>query len=313
MLKADARSVTITALMRLPAIRRTVRFLQRLLFTAAYYSGVAGLLAWWNRKKVIILCYHGISPQPEDSGQTVHQDNFSAHLDYLLRHYRVISLEKYVQCCQEKIPLPERSVILTFDDGYRNFWSAALPALKSRNFPATLFVVTKHLDDAGEGDLSMTWTPADDHAYVTWNQIEEAERRHDVQIGSHSVSHPMFSRSSPEQVKHEVQQSRSILAKRLRCAPDVFAYPFGDYGGPAKECVREAVYSCAVTTDEGFNGLNTDLYLLRRMAIANVTLPIFAAQISGLGPMLRRVTGLWGPSRSRGSNNRPPGGRLGKV
>ena len=97
---------------------------------------------------------------------------------------------------ERKFPLPERSVILTFDDGYRNFWSAALPALKRRHFPATLFVVTNHLDGAGEGDLGMTWTPADDHAYVTWNQIEEAEQ-HDVQIGSHSISHPKFSHGLP--------------------------------------------------------------------------------------------------------------------
>ncbi len=137
----------------------------------------------------------------------------------------------------------------------------------------------------------MTWTPADDHVYVTWNQIEEAER-HDVQIGSHSVSHPNFSRCSPEQVEHEVQQSRSILAKRLKSSPMAFAYPFGDYEGPAEERVRGAAFSCAVTTDDGFNELNTDLYLLRRTTIANFSLPIFAAQISGLGPMFRKLAGF---------------------
>jgi peptidoglycan/xylan/chitin deacetylase (PgdA/CDA1 family) len=279
--------------MRSPAIRRTARFLLRFLFIVAYFSGVARLFAWWNRNKVMILCYHGVSPQPEDDGQTVHQDNFSAQLAYLARHYRVISLEAYAQCRKEKIPVPERSVILTFDDGYRNFWSAALPILDRYHFPATLFVVTNHLEDGAEADLAMEWKPKDDHGYVTWRQIEAAEGRHQMQIGSHSVSHPMLSHCSPEQVEQEIQESRKILGARLKRAPIAFAYPFGDYGGRARDYLRTAAYGCAVTTDDGFNGSNTDSYLLRRMGIANVSLPIFAAQISGLGPLSRKVASLW--------------------
>src|SRR5262245_51495737 len=109
--------------------------MKKLFFEFIYWIGAVRLASWWNRGQVTILCYHGVTQRAERAssdphGLHVQVQRFARQLDYLKRHYRVISLREFLEHRQSGRPLPPRSTILTFDDGYRNFLTSAAPELR---------------------------------------------------------------------------------------------------------------------------------------------------------------------------------------
>src|SRR5207253_9604588 len=126
--------------------------MKKLLFALLYRAGAARLAAHWNRKHVMILCYHGVTGRatrgPDDpAGLHVRIDRFRKQLDHLQRRYQVISLREFVEASRARCDLPPRVVILTFDDGYRNFLTLAAPCLAEKHFPATMFLITDRMRD----------------------------------------------------------------------------------------------------------------------------------------------------------------------
>lgn len=97
-----------------------------------------------NRAKVPILMYHRFS-DGEEYGKTSRK-TFETHLKYLAKNYKIISLSEAVDHLNHPDDLPNRTAVLTIDDGYRDFFDVAFPVLKEFNLPATLYVVTGFLD-----------------------------------------------------------------------------------------------------------------------------------------------------------------------
>jgi len=139
--------------------------MKRIFFTVLHKFQLTRLAAWWNRKRVIILCYHGVTERlnrhPNDpAGLHIRADRFEAQLDHLRRHYRVISLTEFLEARRTNTPLPRKSVVLTFDDGYRNFLTGALPRLAAREMPASVFLITDRI-------------PAESHAGRNgWSELD---------------------------------------------------------------------------------------------------------------------------------------------
>ncbi len=120
--------------------------LKRWLFRAADELRIVGIAEAWLHG-VPILAYHGVTAHPETQLRNVRRlhipaDRFEEHLKILTRDWRPITLRELVEAVEAGRSLPARSVILTFDDGYRNFLTVALPLLRKFAVPATLFVVT---------------------------------------------------------------------------------------------------------------------------------------------------------------------------
>src|SRR5215472_13090149 len=100
--------------------------MKKFLFALLHATRVTSFAAWCNRKRTVFLCYHGVTKRPTRSredpkGLHVNHRRFAAHLDSLNRRYHVISLRDYLLAQRQRRPLPEYSVVLTFDDGFRNF------------------------------------------------------------------------------------------------------------------------------------------------------------------------------------------------
>src|SRR5258708_39833856 len=96
------------------------------LFALFHALGVTSFASWYHRKRVVFLCYHGVTKRPARSsadpkGLHVNYRRFSAHLDFLQRHYKIISLGDYINARSGRLRLPSYSAALTFDDGFRNF------------------------------------------------------------------------------------------------------------------------------------------------------------------------------------------------
>lgn len=261
--------------------------MKKSLYAFLYAAGLVRLAAWWNRRRVMILCYHGVTERAERSPRDVlalhvRQDRFDAHLEHLRRRYRVISLRDYLSARREGRRLPDYSVILTFDDGYQNFMTAAAPRLAARGLPASVFLITDRVREEATA-AARAWDEGDDETYLSWAEVEALTRKQGIEFGSHTCSHPKLPTLPLDEAERELRASRAAIAARLKTDALSLAYPYGAYSDAVSQRARALNYACALTTDAGVNDARTDLFTLRRTLIGDDDDEAsFAARVSGL-------------------------------
>ena len=144
-----------------------------------------------------ILAYHGIDSYPTNS-YTVKLDNFEDQMKYLEENYHVISLLDYLKILENNVIYLPNTVVVTFDDGFKNFYNLAYPILKKYQIPATCFVITS------KTDLNI----AD---FMCWSDLREIMAEGLVNIGSHTVSHRPLSKLTDEELTQEIFESKDII------------------------------------------------------------------------------------------------------
>ncbi len=243
------------------------------------------LAAWRNRRDVVVLCYHGVTKRstrhPDDHfGLHVRDDRFRQHLDYLRRHYRVISLRDYLRARDGKLELPCYSAVITFDDGHRNFYTVAAPLLENYQMPAVMFLISNRV--ATNGSRPETWRESDDQVYLSWNEVRELTAR-GFEFGSHTCSHQRLPQISKDDVARELGDSKSAIEQHVASDGLPLAYPFGMTSDEIAARAAALGYACAFTTDTGFNDKATDLFKLHRTLIGDDDdVAAFAARVAGL-------------------------------
>lgn len=122
--------------------------MKRFVFWALYLLGVPALFRFFHRKSLTIVLYHGVAPQISGltgiynyGGKFVQPKHFARQLAYFKKHYTVMPLDTALDLLA-KGALPERTLAITFDDGYANFYEHALPLLTQAQLPATMFLAT---------------------------------------------------------------------------------------------------------------------------------------------------------------------------
>lgn len=269
--------------------------MKKLIFKLFHSLGITLFTAWWNRKKVIFLCYHGVTESDSDSphnrkGLHVNRHRFSAHLDYLQRRYNVISLRDYLEAKHEGRKLPDYSVVLTFDDGFRNFLTVAAPYLAAYSMPATVFLITDRTGETISLESDRQWKLEDDTSYLSWEEVRTLKERQNIEFGSHTCSHPRLLTLSLEEIERELRDSYNALATHLDVERQALSYPKGEHSEIIANCARKLGYYCAVTADRGANELDHDLFTLGRALIGDFDDEAsFAVRISGLRWWLVKV------------------------
>ena len=261
--------------------------MKKLLFAVLYYLRVSQFAAWRNRQQVVILCYHSITmldKYPDElRKQYLPRRRFETHLDHLQRHYNVISLQDYLTARREGQALPPYSVVLTFDDGMRNFLTVVAPLLAERSFPATNFIVTDFVSATDNSGKPGHWTQADDSHYLSWPEIRALARSQKIDFGSHTCSHPRLSDITLEEAKRELEDSYQALVEQLQCERLALAFPHNQTSGSLKSLAQSLGYACALTADLGPNDVDSNLFSLRRTVISDDDdLTIFAARVAGI-------------------------------
>jgi peptidoglycan/xylan/chitin deacetylase (PgdA/CDA1 family) len=229
-----------------------------------------------------ILCYHEIDAAPnhetiprrsaaapssnEQLRYTATPDQFVAQLDYLQQNgYHVIALADLVDfLLGVRETLPARSVVITMDDGWACTYSQAMPELRRRNLPFTVFV---YPEIVGHGAHAMTWAQI--------RAMSEAG----ATIGSHTMSHPFLTlKNNPRAAGdyetflcHELLDSRTTLEKKIGSPVRFLSYPYGDYDEGVLEHVSEYGYIAAVTTERGPISRSTPPDRLKRYLVHNDT------------------------------------------
>lgn len=185
--------------------------------------------------RVPILVYHIVRPSYPDDSPAVRSlaltpETFDAELAYLARaEYHVISFSDLERYFAQHAPLPEKPVIISFDDGWKDQFTYAFPLLVQHNYKATFFVFTNAIGRPG---------------FVSWDDLEEMQDA-GMTIGSHSRSHPYLTRAATSSLESEIRGSKRILEERLGVPVNEFAYPFGQYTQAIVALVKEAGYRSA--------------------------------------------------------------------
>lgn len=221
-------------------------------------------------RTLAILAFHKIGEPPPGGWRSwfyIPEETFVGYLSYLRDDgWQVIDVTTFLDGLEVPDSLPERAVVLTFDDGYQSMREVALPWLRRFGCPAVLFVPTDYIGGRNTFDDGIE----PEEAICDWNDLRELERG-GVSIQSHGASHRWFSKLSLAEQEEELRQSKAVLEAKLGKPVEVFAYPYGDDGAnPQKEVARmmKRVYRAACLYGCGPNPLPiTDPYRLTRLAM----------------------------------------------
>jgi peptidoglycan/xylan/chitin deacetylase (PgdA/CDA1 family) len=181
----------------------------------------------------VVLQYHHISDTTPASTSTS-PERFGMHLAYLEKHdFDVVPLEQLVQILRSGQPLPDRSVAITFDDGYSSIHDTAYPMLKSRGWPFTVFVNSEPHDRRQP-------------SFMSWEQLREM-RRNGGTIANHTVSHPYLLAHEEGLdeaawrgwVADEITAAQSRIEAETGSTVKLLAYPFGEYDEAVLEVAQK--------------------------------------------------------------------------
>jgi len=162
---------------------------------------------------------------------------------------------------EEKVALPPRAAAITFDDGYRNVYSAAWPVLSENQLPATVFLVPGLCGGKNEWVGQAAGVPPMN--LLRWEEIAEMSRN-GMDFGAHSMTHADLSRLSPDRARAEVVDSKSAVEDRLGRPVDFFAWPFGRVNHDLNGVIREH-FAGAITVEMDYVTEQSNPYKLPRI------------------------------------------------
>lgn len=216
----------------------------------------------WTCATVPILMYHHVEPiaqaQAEGHAQlTVDASVFAQQLSYIQeRGYTTITLTQLANFFDTGTGLPNKPIILTFDDGYSDFFTYATPALSSRNMKAEFFVSTGLVENPG---------------YVTWDQIQQIKNQ-GISISHHTWSHANIASGDSSVFARELDTASGQLTEHGYGPVRVFAYPYGSYSSRSIEALQQRNFSIAVTTKPGRIQCKEQRFELPRIRVGNSSL-----------------------------------------
>jgi peptidoglycan/xylan/chitin deacetylase (PgdA/CDA1 family) len=271
--------------------------------SAAWLAGSRGRV---EERGIRILFYHRIADDGDDLA--VPPRRFREQMNYLASAgFRVLDVV-HVADLLARGEIPQRTIGLSFDDGYLDVAEDALPLLSELGFRATVFIAT----GVTEGRASFEWYPRQP-PLLTWDEIVRLDSGVTLQFEAHSVTHPNLLTMDDQGAADEITDSRHELEARLGRPVTAFSYPAGLFGERERRLVVQAGYRVAVSCRPGVNHLSTDRFALRRRQIdAHDRLLDFRAKVGGghdtplpLRGFYRRVRYGEGKGRPRLASSRP--------
>jgi peptidoglycan/xylan/chitin deacetylase (PgdA/CDA1 family) len=245
--------------------------------------------------RVPILMYHQVSDVRDARflKYTVTGRAFAAQMKWLAANdYSTIDLPTLLARRRGGAPIPERTVVITFDDGFRECANVAAPAMEAHGFSATFFLVAGLMGDSSRWLMTergiafpiMSWDDA--------RQLGRAGHR----CESHSVMHPRLAELSPGACRDELARARAVLENELGHPVRYLAYPFGSESQQVRDIAADCGYEAACTVAIGISAEGDDVYALPRVPMLGTdSLLDFASRVRTaytVRDRLRRMIGV---------------------
>jgi len=288
-----------TVMLASPPVLSSVRHaIKRSLFAVGYYHQRLSTAVFPG---AAVLCYHDIRASDDStrfSDLHVTEATFERHCRLIADACDPISLDDFREARESGRVLPPRSVIVTFDDGYRGVLDHALPILERYGIPATVFVSIapvlkgQHFwfdaQSRREGEASVVnarmlpyrqWralvesietmaVDTESHRPLTRSELERLAESPLIEIGAHTMTHPTLALAPAADQQREVAGCREALERVLERRVTAFAYPYGnpvaDYTPETVNVVRQARFDLAFTTGASFATVECDALQIPR-------------------------------------------------
>ena len=223
--------------------------------------------------------YHRIADEEGTDILCVSPFRFAEQMRWLReKGYCPLSLDQAMQGLISGT-LPEKSVLITFDDGYRDNYENAFPILLREGFPATVFPVTSFVH--GDGVHPRYEKRREEISYLTTDQIREMSKNN-IQFGGHTKRHTLMTLQSEDDIRSDLRSSLQELSDWTSQPIQYFAYPNGNYHPRHFSLLKEAGIRAAFTTEPGINTRSTPPFQIRRTEVSGR---------DSLGDFIRKMEG----------------------
>jgi peptidoglycan/xylan/chitin deacetylase (PgdA/CDA1 family) len=242
-------------------------------------------LASEKHLSIPILMYHSIAEEDESGVHAYYRTStapgvFAAQMEQLHRDgYSTCSMAQAVEYLLADMHTAIKAVVITFDDGYRDFYTKAFPVLNRYGFNATVFLPTAYI---GESPVQFKGREC-----LTWQEARTLQR-HGILFGSHTVTHPQLFGLSAHAIDEEIVNSKKTIEEKLGCAVNSFAYPFAfpqtdtDFKKRVRDSLQRAGYENGVCTIVGRANRRSELFFLERLPVNSCDdAALFAAKLAG--------------------------------
>ncbi|GII78441.1 polysaccharide deacetylase [Sphaerisporangium rufum] len=236
---------------------------------------------------VPILMYHSVTDRPNSATKplAVRPSVFESQMAYLQdRGFTPLTVADLVASLYGTggAPAPTRPVVITFDDGYADFHSEALPVLERYGFPATVFLTSGWVRDAGDDAAGRPL----DHM-LSWSQAREAASC-GMEIAGHSHSHPQLDQLPDAALRQELRRNKALLEDKVGRPVATMAYPYGYSSARVRREVRRAGYWAACAVANALASDADDVLALPRLTVGRSTsMSRFRRAVEGRGvPMI---------------------------
>ena len=207
----------------------------------------------YNDESVPVLMYHSIGTAKLNP-YVVSTEQFDLDMQYLKENgFTTLSTDELYDFMVKNKPVPKKSVLITFDDGYEDNYTNAFPILKKYKFKATIFVITGYMD---KGKM-----------YLSSAQLKEMQNN-GIDIESHTNLHDKLGTCSYADQLKTLEISKEYLEKTLNKTVRYISYPFGSYNLDTLKAVNAAGYKMAFTTDGRWSNISNGILSLDRVFIS---------------------------------------------
>jgi len=231
-------------------------------------------MKFYSKNRPKILMYHSIADGKNDP-YSVDIEIFKKQINYLIENnYDIISLEKLV-CGLKKSNSMKNKIVITFDDGYKDFITNAFPILKKHNLPATVFLV---LDLLGK---KANWHNDVKNLDIMDKEDVQYIKKNGISLGDHTLKHTDLTSLNLQQLHDQLNKSKKLL-KEFGEKYLTYSYPWGKYSNKVIDSVKRQGYECALIANEKYLCLSNSLYQLGRVTMQkDMTIDLFKKEIEG--------------------------------
>jgi peptidoglycan/xylan/chitin deacetylase (PgdA/CDA1 family) len=211
-----------------------------------------------NINNIPVFIYHRVGDDRFPS-TNVSVEIFEKHLKYLYnKNFNIITLSDALKYLKEGRSAPEKTLVLTFDDGYSSFLENGMPLLRKYGFPATVFINSKQVGNK---------------AYMNWDELKDLMDE-GIEIANHSHSHECFVNLDIDELKEkftkDLETSHRLFKEKLGFLPEIFSYPYGEYAPEMQQIIKNFGYKAAAGQHSGVISEYSNLFDLPRFPMTGI-------------------------------------------